>query len=115
MTEGVQGHMDETEVLERLLLDLYSHTDTSEENLHGDHDRLSAENLSKNIFSLVASVSDSGPATSVRAKQLQLLLISENPPSLLNFIARLDEVKAVGLADDKDLLKAKVKKYLLRI
>ena len=105
--------MDETEVLERLLLDLYSHTDTSEENLHGDHDRLSAENLAKNIFSSISGDDISSSKTSNgRSKQLALLFTSESPPGLLTFIARLDEMKREGgkerLLDERDLMKAKV-------
>ena len=103
-------------MLERLLLDLYSHTDTSEENLHGDHDRLSAENLAKNIFSSISGDDVSSSKTNNgKSKQLALLFTSESPPGLLTFIARLDEMKREGgkerLLDERDLMKAKVNMF----
>ena len=117
------GVMDESEVLERLLSDLYSHTDTSEENLYGDYERLSAEGLVRNIFALVSEREDdsssslSSPTSSSssslskgRAKQLALLFTSENPPSLLAFVARLAELRGrAKLLDEKDINRAKVK------
>ena len=108
------GVMDESEVLERLLSDLYSHTDTSEENLHGDYERLSADGLVSNIFALVSEREDDSSSSSSlskgRAKQLALLFTSENPPSLLAFIARLAELRGrEKLLDDKDINRAKVK------
>ena len=104
--------MDESEVLERLLSDLYSHTDTSEENLYGDYERLSAEGLVRNIFALVSEREDdsSSSLSKGRAKQLALLFTSENPPSLLAFVARLAELRGrAKLLDEKDINRAKVK------
>ena len=110
--------MDESEVLERLLSDLYSHTDTSEENLYGDYERLSAEGLVRNIFALVSEREDDSSSSSSsssslskrRAKQLALLFTSENPPNLLAFIARLAELRGRDkLLDEKDITRAKVK------
>ena len=111
------GVMDESEVLERLLSDLYSHTDTSEENLYGDYERLSAEGLVRNIFALVSEREDDSSSSSSssslskrRAKQLALLFTSENPPNLLAFIARLAELRGRDkLLDEKDITRAKVK------
>ena len=108
------GVMDESEVLERLLSDLYSHTDTSEENLYGDYERLSAEGLVRNIFALVSEREDDSSSSSSlskgRAKQLALLFTSENPPSLLAFVARLAELRGrAKLLDEKDINRAKVK------
>ena len=107
------GVMDESEVLERLLSDLYSHTDTSEENLYGDYERLSAEGLVRNIFALVSEREDDSSSSSLskgRAKQLALLFTSENPPSLLAFVARLAELRGrAKLLDEKDINRAKVK------
>ena len=106
------GVMDESEVLERLLSDLYSHTDTSEENLYGDYERLSAEGLVRNIFALVSEREDdsSSSLSKGRAKQLALLFTSENPPSLLAFVARLAELRGrAKLLDEKDINRAKVK------